>query len=133
MKQSTLVASAVLLGVMAITSGCAGKTGNEVLGKMEKEKINQQIVKGQTTKAQVKEIFGDPDKTDFDPSGLEKWTYSHKRSAAKAINYVPVANWFVAGTNDTIRNLVILWNENDTVKNYINSEAQGESKAGLFQ
>lgn len=133
MKKSILVTSALLLSVMAITSGCAVKTGNETLGKMEKEQINQQIVKGKTTKNEVKNLLGDPDKTDIDPNGLEKWTYTHTRKEAKGINYVPVANWFAAGTNDTIRTLVIVWNDNDTVKNYVNSDAKGETKGGLFQ
>lgn len=115
-------------------AGCtAVKTGNEKLGELKKSEISEIIIKGKTTKADIQAVFGDPDKTDFDNNSLEKWTYNHIRKQAKGINYVPVVNWFVSGTNDTTRSLVIVFNEDNTVKNYINSDAAGETKGGLFQ
>jgi outer membrane protein assembly factor BamE (lipoprotein component of BamABCDE complex) len=114
-------------------TGCAVKSGNEVLGKMDKEQINNQIIKGKSTKVDVKAMLGDPDKTDFDNNSLEKWTYIHVRKDVKAVNYIPVANWFVGGTNDTTKSLVVLFDDNGIVKNYINSDAKGETKGGLFQ
>jgi len=114
-------------------SGCAVKTGNEVLGKMDKQQLEHAIVKGKSTKADVKAILGDPNTTDFDNNGLEKWSYTHVRSDAKAINYIPLVNRFVSGTNDTKKSLVIVFDETGIVKNYINSDAKGETKGGLFQ
>lgn len=116
-----------------LTTGCAVKTGNETLGKMEKTQIDQQIVKGKSTKSDVKAMLGDPDKTDFDNNSNEKWTYVHTRKSAKGVNYVPVVNWFVAGTNDTTKTLIVLFDDSGVVKNYISSSADGETKAGLFQ
>ena len=84
------------------------------------------------TESNIKELLGEPQKVDFLANGLEKWEYSHLRKAAKAVNYVPVANWFVGGTNDTTKTLVILF-EGDVVKNYTTAVAEGETKAGLFQ
>lgn len=122
----------MLIATLSIT-GCAVKTGNETLGKMEKNDIDRQLVKGKSTKDDVKTMLGDPDKTDFDNNGNEKWTYVHTRRDAKAVNYIPVANWFVAGTNDTTKTLIVLFNDNGTLKNYIASDAKGETKGGLFQ
>lgn len=126
-----------LLAVLAVSvltmTGCAVKTGNENLGKMEKSQIDQQIIKGKSTKEDVKAMLGDPDKTDFDNNSNEKWTYIHTRKSAKGVNYVPVVNWFVAGTNDTTKTLIVLFNDNGVVKNYIASSAEGETKGGLFQ
>lgn len=133
MKTSSMIASAILLGAMVMTSGCAVKTGNETLGKMEKNQIDQQIVKGKSNKQDVTAMMGDPDKTDFDNNGNEKWTYVHTRRSAKGVNYVPVVNWFVAGTNDTTKTLIVLFDDNGVVKNYIASSAEGETKGGLFQ
>jgi outer membrane protein assembly factor BamE (lipoprotein component of BamABCDE complex) len=130
------VKKAVLLAASAVAmltiSGCAVKSGNENLGKYEKQELNQRIVKGVTTKTEVQQLLGDPDKTDLE-SGMEKWTYTHVRKDAKAVNYIPVVSMFVAGTNDTIKTLVVLFDEKDVVKNYINSDAKGETKGGLFQ
>jgi len=130
-KISVVAATAVL--VLTTMTGCAVKAGNENLGKMEKSQLEQGIVKGKSTKTDVKAMLGDPDKSDFDNNSLEKWTYVHVRKDAKAVNYVPVVNWFVAGTNDTTKTLVVLFDDNGIVKNFINSDAKGETKVGLFQ
>ena len=123
----------LLVAGLVLSSGCAVKTGNEALGEMEKSQLEQQIIKGKSTKQDVKKLLGDPDKTDFDNNSLEKWTYAHTRKDMKAVNYVPVANWFVAGTNDTTKSLVIVFDDSGVVKNYITSDAKGETKGGLFQ
>lgn len=126
--KAILLASALL-----ITTGCAVKSGNEKLGTMEKEKVNQSLTKGKSTKDDVKAFLGDPDKTDFDNNSMEKWTYTHVRKDAKFVNYIPIVNWFGSGTNDTTKTLVIIFDDNGIVKNYINSDAKGETKGGLFQ
>lgn len=131
MKKMVLIGLAAAAAMMV--TGCAVKAGNENLGKMEKNQIDNGIVKGKTTKADVKAMLGDPDRTDFDNNGNEKWTYVHVRKDAKVVNYIPVANWFIGGTNDTTKTLVVLFADNGVVKNYINSDAKGETKAGLFQ
>ncbi|MDD3450944.1 outer membrane protein assembly factor BamE [Sulfurimonas sp.] len=128
-----ITASSMLVATLILGSGCAVKTGNETLGAIEKSEIDTKIVKGKSTKQDVKTLLGDPDKTDFDNNSLEKWTYLHTRKDAKFVNYVPVANWFVAGTNDTTKSLVIVFEENGIVKNFITSDAKGETKGGLFQ
>lgn len=123
----------LLVASLVLSSGCAVKTGNETLGEMEKSQLEQQIIKGKSTKQEVKSLLGDPDKTDFDNNSLEKWTYAHTRKDMKAVNYIPVANWFVAGTNDTTKSLVIVFDDSGVVKNYIVSDAKGETKGGLLQ
>lgn len=132
-KKSKLirVLSISLLGA-AFISGCAVKTGNEKLEDVSNEKVSEFLKKDVTTKNQVKENLGEPQKVDFMSNGLEKWEYEHIRKQAKGINYVPVANWFVSGTNDTKKTLVVLF-DGDIVKNYSVATAEGETKGGLFQ
>lgn len=128
-----VVVLSVIMASALMMSGCAVKSGNETLGKLDKMQVEQGVTKGKSTKSDVKAMLGDPDKTDFDNNGLEKWTYIHVRKDMKAVNYIPVANWFVGGTNDTTKTLVVLFDDNGIVKNYINSDAHGETKGGLFQ
>jgi hypothetical protein len=116
-----------------IMSGCAIKTGNMTLEKMEKSHVNSQIIKGKSTKEEIIAIMGDPDRADFDNNGDEKWTYSHLRKDSKGVNFFPIISWFVSGTNDTTKTLTILFNTNDTIKNYTFTDAKGETKMGLFQ
>lgn len=122
----------LMVTVVFMFAGCAVKTGNEKLEDVSNATVEDALKKGETTKVQVKELFGEPEEVDFMDNGLEKWTYSHKRKSAKAINYVPVASWFVSGTNDTTKTLVVLF-KNDVVENYAVSTAKGETKGGLFQ
>lgn len=132
--RTKLGASALLLSAaMILTTGCAVKTGNDKLGDIERGQLEQGIVKQKTTKNEVRSMLGEPDKTDFDNNGHEKWTYTHIRKSSKAVNFVPVVNWFVAGTNDTTKTLVILFEDSGVVKNYIASTADGETKGGLLQ
>jgi outer membrane protein assembly factor BamE (lipoprotein component of BamABCDE complex) len=123
---------ASLLLCASLATGCAVKSGNDKLEDNTNESISKMITKEKSTKSNIKELLGEPQKVDFLANGLEKWEYSHLRKAAKAVNYVPVANWFVGGTNDTTKTLVILF-DGDVVKNYTTAVAEGETKAGLFQ
>lgn len=129
--------TAVLLGgflTMGLMAGCAAKSGNIVLENTDKAKINDGIVNGKTTKAEVKTLMeADPQNVDFDQSGHEKWTYSNVRKSAKFINFIPVVSMFGGGTNDTTKTLVIVYDNNGIVLNHVVSQAEGETKVGLFQ
>ena len=122
---------ASLLLCASLATGCAVKSGNDKLEDNTNESISKMITKEKSTKSNIKELLGEPQKVDFLANGLEKWEYSHLRKAAKAVNYVPVANWFVGGRNDTTKTSVILF-EGDVVKHYTTAVAEGETKAGLF-
>jgi len=122
----------LLLGIMVMFSGCAAKTGNSKLAEATNESVSQTIVKGTSTKADLRRSFGEPQKVDFTESGLEKWEYQFIRKSHKAINFVPIAGAFVGGTNDTTKTLLVVF-KGDVVENYALSTAQGETKAGLFQ
>ena len=130
MKKTLTFASLLLCA--SLVTGCAVKSGNDKLEDVTSESVGKNIIKEKSTKTKVKEIYGEPQKVDFMSNGLEKWEYSHLRKAGKAVNYVPVANWFVGGTNDTTKTLVILF-DGEIVKNYTIAVSEGETKAGLLQ
>jgi len=127
-----LMASALLsIGLVGLMSGCAVKTGNTQLEKYQKKDISQLLIKGKTTEEQVRKYFGDPASADFMPDGRKKWKYVYLEKREKAINYVPVANWFVRGTNDEARTLVVVF-KNGVVDDYIFTASKGETKAGTI-
>ena len=80
------------------------ENGASVLEDMSTEQAAGSLVSNVTTKNQVKEKYGDPEDIDFGTDGTETWVYKFVRSDAKGVNYVPIANWFYRGTNDTIKN-----------------------------
>ena len=109
------------------------KTGHQFLEEMSETQISQFLIPNQTTKAQVKEKFGDPEDVDFNPDGTETWVYKFKRSEAQGINYVPVASLFYNGTNDTTKRLKIVYDCQNRVNKYAFSQSQGETRLGAFQ
>jgi outer membrane protein assembly factor BamE (lipoprotein component of BamABCDE complex) len=131
MKRILIGATSLVISGILLT-GCAVKTGNEKLQDVTKESVTTIIKNGSTTKAEIRNHLGEPTNVDFMDSGLEKWQYNHSRAVEKGINYVPVVNWFVRGTNDTKKTLVILF-DGDIVKNHTFSSSEGETMGGLVR
>ena len=125
LKQFNLI---MILGISVFLSGCAADSGNTKLAKTSNEQINSAFVKGKTTQAEVKEAFGEPNDTDIMSDGQVKWVYSHIKRSAMARNYVPVVNWFSAGTDDTTKKLVLIFKDGILV-DFSSSTAKGETKA----
>src|ERR1700742_3304173 len=86
--------SAVAIVALAITlSGCAG-TGNDSLRSESETTVSTKIVEGQTSKEQIRQMFGSPMKTEFTDGGLEIWRYEFTKLHGDAVNFIPVVNLF---------------------------------------
>lgn len=122
---------AVMMGLLLSLIGCASH-GNEKLRKENDTTLAQKITKGVTTKAQVAGALGPADDVSFTDSGNEIWKYYHTVSTAKAVNFIPVVNIFAAGVDNDKKELVVLFDEQGTVKNYTFAQTQGEQRTGVF-
>ena len=131
MKKISLIASSLVLGTVLFT-GCAVKTGNDRIENVTQDNILNMIKDGKSTKADVRKAFGEPRNIGFMDNGLEKWEYHHSRSVQKGVNYVPVVNWFVKGTDDTKKTLLVLF-EGNIVKTHSFSSSEGETMGGLVR
>ena len=123
----------ILILIVAVLSSCAVKTGNQFLEKLTYSEIREQIQKGVTTQLQVKSYYGEPQRVDITDNNQEKWHYVFRRESPKAINYVPVANKIYNGTNDTDKQLIIIFDQHNIVDQIAFTNSQGETKNGLFQ
>ena len=131
MRKNILVVISIMTASILYT-GCAVKTGNDKLQLVTNENVGTVIENGVSTKNEVKSKLGGPGKIDFLNNGLEKWEYDHTLRVEKGVNYVPVVNWFVKGTNDTKKSLVILF-DGDIVKTHTFSSENGETMGGLVR
>ena len=131
MKKISLIASSLVLGTVLFT-GCAVKTGNDKIENVTQDNILSMIEDGKSTKADVRKAFGEPRNIGFMDNGLEKWEYHHSRSVQKGVNYVPVVNLFVKGTDDTKKTLIVLFDGN-VVKTHSFSSSEGETMGGLVR
>lgn len=66
MKYLNLVAALVLAGFVG---GCTSIADDSM------SSVQSKLIKGKTTQAQVRQIFGNPIKTSFTGSGNESWEY----------------------------------------------------------
>ena len=117
--------------VLLLVTACMS-SGNQNLKKYDTNQISTMIIKGKTTKAEVKSIFGDPSDIDFDNHGREKWTYTHTKGSVKASNFIPVVSLFSGGVDTETKKLVIIFNrETGIVEDYLQSSANEETKQGI--
>lgn len=124
--------SAVAVFAISITlSGCAA-VGNEKLRTETETSISTKIVEGKTTKQEVREMFGSPEKTMFTDGGLEVWNYEFAKMSADAINYILVVNLFGSSASGKKKQLVVMFDRSNVVKRYSMSESDVSKKTGLF-
>lgn len=118
---------------VALLVGCAGKTGHTFLEEKSPQEIQAVLVEGKTTKEDVRSKFGEPNDIDFDTNHCEIWKYEFIRSESKGVNFVPIANLFYRGTNDTTKRLKLIFNQQGVLVRHAMSSSNGETKLGAFQ
>lgn len=111
--------------------GCSS-VGNEQIKAESQETIDDKLIPDVTTKAQVKELFGDPLDATFHADGSEMWKYVFTRTSCNFSCYFIYTAWAYRSSSGTAKTLTILFNDNDTVRKFIMSESPVESKSGIF-
>ena len=89
----------LLLLAAALIINCSG---DKTMKKYSDQQLEDKIVAGQTTKAQVEAMLGKPDKIDKDKNGREQWTYKYTEVSANPLNFIPVSR-VLTGQNGKIR------------------------------
>ncbi|WP_448954902.1 outer membrane protein assembly factor BamE domain-containing protein [Labrys neptuniae] len=120
----------IAASLAVIVTGCAS-AGNERIRAESSATVSQKLVRGSTTKAQVKGAFGDPLAVSFTDSGNEVWTYEHTVARPKPVNFVPYVNLVASGANVEKKSLVVFFNKAGIVQNYALSDSKGEVRQGL--
>lgn len=78
-----LLAAAI---IVAIFTGCATKTGNDIIGGLSYPEIDSMIADGEGTKRDVAVKFGTPDYIETDDAGNEHWRYIYiEKSGSSSI------------------------------------------------
>ncbi len=74
---STNLRLVVLLSITLLASVACAPTFNVTLGNMPTQDPGAKIEAGMTTKAEIVQMYGQPDLTGVDENGLPKWTWTH--------------------------------------------------------
>ena len=115
----------------ALLGGCAS-SGNESIADASAQSVSEQLVKGKTTQAQVRQVYGDPMKTSFTDSGNESWEYEFSRLHSKPTNLFPYVNWIHSGAEGDKKSLVIFFSKNKVVQQYTVSTSKVDISQGLI-
>src|SRR5262245_66350985 len=91
---------------IGVFRGCSS-SGNESIADASQQTVSGQLVKGRTTQAQVRQLYGDPIKTSFTDSGNESWEYEFSRLHSKPTNFIPYVNLIYSGSEGDKKSLVI--------------------------
>lgn len=126
-----------LLLVLAVSvfsmAGCATAPtgGNASLNESSNLSLRSKLVKGQTTEAQVKRLFGAPYYATYTSGGNLEWTFMNSQAKATPVG-IPVIGWFVKKNVKTQnRTLVVLFSKNGIVKNWNYYDQHTKSTIGL--
>lgn len=122
------IAAALVLLALA---GCAS-SGNSSIAEATPESVGAHIVKGRTTQADVRRIYGDPVTTSFTDSGKEMWTYEFARMQSKPTNFIPYVNIVHSGATGDKKSLVVMFDKSKLVTDYTISTSKVDVSRGLI-
>ena len=115
----------------ALLGGCAS-SGNERIADASQQTVSEQVVKGKTSQAQVRQLYGDPMKTSFTDSGNEIWEYDFSRMHAKPTNFIPYVSLIHSGAEGDKKSLVIFFDKSKVVRQYTISSSKVDVSQGLI-
>jgi outer membrane protein assembly factor BamE (lipoprotein component of BamABCDE complex) len=115
----------------AFLSGCSS-VGNESIADASLQSVSEQLVKGKTTQARVRQLYGDPMKSSFTDSGNESWEYEFSRLYSKPTNFIPYVNLIHSGAAGDKKSLVVFFDKHKVVQQYTVSSSKVDLSQGLI-
>lgn len=128
MKSTKLL---VLIPLLAALGGCVS-SGSMAMKNENTTTLQQKIIKGETTKQEITQMFGEPQSRSVDHQGNETWVYSYTNAQSNVANFIPYASMVMSGSQSKTRNMIVTFFKNSKVKTYSFSESQDEVRTGLF-
>jgi len=124
MKQNLFFSILLAVSITAGISGCSSS------GKKIEQSNVSQIIKGQTTEADLVRMFGPPSNRMANSNGtvMLMWSYfSHDMNAA---SFIPYAGMVLGGSKSESQNLHVTLGPNGKVQDYSSSTGGSESNLG---
>jgi hypothetical protein len=111
--------------------GCVS-SGNESIADATNASVAGQLVKGKTTQADVRRLYGDPIKTSFSSNGFETWEYEFTRLQSKPTNFIPYVNLVHSGAEGDKKALVIFFDKQKVLQDYTMSTSRIDMSRGII-
>jgi hypothetical protein len=125
--------SSVLISLLCACAlaGCMS-SGNESIADATGASVAGQLVKGKTTQADVRRLYGDPIKTAFSANGFETWEYEFTRLQSKPTNFIPYVNLVHSGAEGDKKALVVFFDKQKVLQDYTMSTSRINTSQGLI-
>jgi hypothetical protein len=125
--------SSVLISLLCACAlaGCMS-SGNESIADATGASVAGQLVKGKTTQADVRRLYGDPIKTAFSANGFETWEYEFTRLQSKPTNFIPYVNLVHSGAEGDKKALVVFFDKQKVLQDYTMSTSRVNVSQGLI-
>lgn len=131
MNKRTILPIVLVAGLLML-GGCAS-SGNVSIANQTNDTVEGKLIRGKSTRDDVRKLYGDPIKTTFTDSGNELWEYAYSKTHSKIQNYIPVVNMFTTGSKGKQNTLTVFFDKNGIVQNYTMSSSDIDTHVGLFQ
>jgi outer membrane protein assembly factor BamE (lipoprotein component of BamABCDE complex) len=125
--------SSVLISLLSacVVAGCIS-SGNESIADATGATVAGQLIKGRTTQADVRKLYGDPLKTSFSANGFETWEYEFTRLQSKPTNFIPYINLVHSGAEGDKKTLVVFFDKHKVVQDFTMSTSRINTSQGLI-
>jgi outer membrane protein assembly factor BamE (lipoprotein component of BamABCDE complex) len=125
MKKSIFLLSAITMIFLMFQVGCAS------VGRKVDPSNVEKIKKGETTKQEVLNLLGSPDRMTRDGNGYITMVYSYARATSKPASFIPIIGPLVGGTNVQTQSVIVFIGPTGVVTNVISTYGTTETDVGL--
>ncbi|WP_051516909.1 hypothetical protein [Herbaspirillum sp. RV1423] len=125
------IAITAALCAASLLAGCAS-TGNQALANVDQTSVDQHLIKGKSTKADVLAYLGAANSVTTNnstPAG-ETWMYMYASSQAKGATFIPVVGLFAGGATGNSKVLMVFFDAQGIVSRYTFSSSNNDTRLG---
>jgi outer membrane protein assembly factor BamE (lipoprotein component of BamABCDE complex) len=105
------------IAMVLLVAACAS-SGNEKVRTETMDTVGQKVTKGKSTKADVKQLYGEPGSVSLTDGGGEVWHYAYAHATANGASYIPIVGIFAGGADVAKNEVVFIFDKNDVMQNY---------------
>jgi hypothetical protein len=124
-KMNAITIAGLLVFAVSALVGCASVGRN-----FDESKVTA-IAKGQTTEADLTQMFGPPQNRSTNSEGMTTLMWMYSEMTLKPQSFIPIAGPFIAGADSRMKMLSVILGPDGKVTHYTSSGGGTESRQGI--
>lgn len=103
----------LIIILVLLVSACVSAHGDK---RISDKQTALQIKPGTSTKADVKQLVGEPMEVEFTDTGDEIWKYVYSKAKIRGTSFIPFVGLLVGGADTETNTITVRFNKEGTVK-----------------